>query len=280
MKESVSLTPLTDEEKTRPYAKYYYRQPAPVPGDVQSALAAGPIDPSEALAFEKINDLLGPGYHAKENGYCFMPDGSCYVAVLTRMPGVTGDMLDWWFSWHALEDLRYKIWYPGSHTETGVNDPGRLKNKSLPFRERYWHTTHYPVEDVGIGKEKLSIKFLPPEEFGFDTARFETANVSTAICTRVGSENKKADHTDMCHLVRQVEGGVEMRSRFWIGRRIKVRMFSNGSLVNRLANTGFIRKMVIPRRTPYQMARHCAQEYNNLAQILPDLYREFGDECI
>jgi predicted ATPase len=159
-----------------------------------------------------------------------------------------------------------------------VNDPGRLKNTSLPFPERYWHTTHYPIEDIGIGKETLSIKFIPPEEFGFDTARFAAANVITAICTRVGSENKKADHTDMCHFVRQVEGGVEMRSRFWIGRRINVRMFSDRSPVNLLANIRFIRKMVIPRNTPYQMARHCAQEYNNLAQILPDLYRKFRDE--
>jgi hypothetical protein len=189
-------------------------------------------------------------------------------------------MLDWWFSWHALEDLRYKIWYPGSHAGTGVNDPERLKNKSLPLRERYWNTTHYPIEDVGIGREKLAIQFMPPEEFGFDTARFKAANVSTAICTRVGSENKKADHTDMCHFVRKVEGGVEMRSRFWIGRRIKVRMFAGRSPVNRIANTGFIRRMVIPRNTPWQMSRHCAQEYNNLAQILPDLYREFGDECV
>jgi hypothetical protein len=25
------------------------------------------------------------------------------------MQGVTGEMLDWWFWWHALESLRYKI---------------------------------------------------------------------------------------------------------------------------------------------------------------------------
>ncbi len=280
MKKTRPLPDLTDEEKTKPYAKYYYRQLAPIPGDVQSAIDAGPIDPSQALAFEKINDLLEPGYHAKENGYCFMPDGSCYVAVLTRMRGVTGEMIDWWFSWHAQESLRYKIWYPGAHAGTGVNDLDRLQNKSLPFRERYWHTTHYPVEDVGIGQEKLSITFMPPEEFGFDTTRFKAANVRTAICTRAGSENKKADHTDMCHFVRQVAGGVEMRSRFWIGRRIKVRMFSDRSPVNRIANTGYIRKIVIPRNTPCQMSLHCAQEYNNLAQILPDLYREFGEESM
>ncbi|MEW6078455.1 MAG: hypothetical protein AB1724_11630 [Thermodesulfobacteriota bacterium] len=41
--------------------------------------------------------------------------------------------------------------------------------------------------------------------------------------------------------------------------------------------SGFNKQLVIPRNTPYQMALHCAQEYNHLAQILPDLYREFGE---
>lgn len=276
MKKSVSLPPLTADERTKPYADYYYRQPAPIPEDVKSALATGPIDPSEALTFENINDLLKPGYHSKETGYCFMPDGSAYVAVLTPMPGVTGDMIDWWFSWHAQEDLRYKIWFPGAHAGTSVKNPERLKNKALSLRERYY-TTHYPIENVGIGQETLSIKFMPPEEFGFETTHFKAADVSTAICTRVGSESKKADHTDMCHFVRQIKAGVEMRSRFWIGRRLKVRMFSDQSSVNRLANTRLIRNIVIPRKTPYQMALHCTQEYNNLAQILPDLYREYGE---
>lgn len=147
-----------------------------------SALTAGPIDPSDALPFDEKNDLLKPGYLAKENGYCFLTDGSCYVAVLTRMPGVTGDMLDWWFSWHAQESLRYKIWYPGAHAGTSVS--------------------------------------------------------------------------------------------------ISVRLFSDTSPVNRLTNTRFIRKVVIPQSTPRQMSLHCAQEYHNLAQILPFLYQEFGDECL
>lgn len=48
------LEELTPEEKTRPYAKYYYQQPAPPAPD--------------------------PGYHEVEIGYCVMPDGSGYVA--------------------------------------------------------------------------------------------------------------------------------------------------------------------------------------------------------
>ena len=32
------------------------------------------------------------------------------------MPGVTSEMLDWWFPWHSVgSDLRYKIWDPEDH---------------------------------------------------------------------------------------------------------------------------------------------------------------------
>ncbi|MBN1653395.1 MAG: hydrolase [Deltaproteobacteria bacterium] len=269
-------TDLTAEEKTRPYARYFYKKLAPVPEETMRAIQAGPMNPRDALAFERLNDLLDPGYHAVETGYCRMPDNSCYVAVLTMMPEVTAEMIDWWFWWHALESLRYKIWYPGSHAGVSVENREQLENPLLSARERYWNNTQYPVEDVGIGPEIFSITFIPPEDIGFDVSRFVEAHVATAICAVVGSVTKKVRHTRMCHLVRRTSNGVEMRSRFWIGGNIKLDMFSQKSVVNRVANTKLIRKLTIPNATPYQMALHCAREYSNLAEILPELYRDWA----
>jgi hypothetical protein len=146
----------------------------------------------------------------------------------------------------------------------------------LSARERYWNNPHYPVEDIGIGMEKLSITFMPPEDVGFDIARFAEAGIATAICTRVGSVAKHSLHTDMCHVVRTTADGVEMRSRFWIGRNLRFTPLSERSPIQRLINTKFFRKIVIPADTPAQMAHHCAQEYSNLAAILPELYRDYG----
>jgi hypothetical protein len=274
MKKDRYQTGLTDAEKEKPYAEYFYRPPARIADDVMQALRL--MDPQDTLPFERKNDLLAPGYHKCETGYCWMPDGSCYVAVLTRMPGVTGDMLDWWFWWHALEDLRYKIWFPGAHVAISAKDPGQLRNTALSARERYWNNPHYPVEDIGIGMEKLSITFMPPEDVGFDIASFAEAGIATAICTRVGSVTKHSLHTDMCHVVRTTADGVEMRSRFWIGRNLRFTPLSERSPIQRLINTKFFRKIVIPADTPAQMAHHCAQEYSNLAAILPELYRNYG----
>jgi hypothetical protein len=276
MSRNIQPPALTEEELKRDYAGMLDRPLAAVPEDIMAAIKAAPIDPSDALPFEEKNRLLDPGYLPFETGYCRMPDGSCYVAVLTHMPGVTGDMIDWWFAWHGLEGLRYRIWYPGAHFGSSVSDRTRVMDESRPYRDRYLHVTHYVTEDIGIGPDLLSIKFLPPSDFGFDTVRFKKAQVATAICTRVGSVSKGAEHTDMCHVVRNVKGGVEMRSRFWIGRNMKVKMFSEKSLVNRVANTRAMRLTMIPRDTPYRMALHCAREYNNLAEILPALFKKYS----
>jgi isopenicillin N synthase-like dioxygenase len=37
-----------------------------------------------------------------------------YVAALTDMPNVTGEMIDWWFAWHDT-DQAYTLWHPRDH---------------------------------------------------------------------------------------------------------------------------------------------------------------------
>ena len=51
---------LTDEEKSKPYAKYFDRAPATPPKEALAVMAQ-PIDPSKALMPENLNDLLNPG---------------------------------------------------------------------------------------------------------------------------------------------------------------------------------------------------------------------------
>jgi hypothetical protein len=275
------ITPkLNGSEKQEPYVKWHDRIPAKVPPEVINNIKKSPYPNAKALPFEKINDLLHPGYLPLENGYCHMPDGSVFVAVLTEMPNVTGDMLDWWFWWHPINSRRYKIWYPGSHF--GVNldlDIDEYRKRKGPYASRYWGTINYPVEDIGVGRETLSIKFVPPVDFGFDEFRFAEANVATAICGIVGSVSKKlAQHTYMCHFVRKKDKGVEIRSRFWIGHTVLKSGFSENSLLNRLINTKTAKKLLLPKKVGIAMAMHCAQEYNNLAEILPELFDTYRDK--
>jgi len=264
---------LTGAEKQLPYATYYDREPADIPASVLSAIQNGTYSYRQALLFENINDLLNPGYLPLEDGYCRMPDGSFFVAVRTEFLDVTKEMLDWWFWWHSQEPLRYRIWYPECHFDISV-EGAQETSRNKP---QYSHTTHFPVEDVGLGKEKLSIHFLPPDEFGFDISRFEEANIATVICGVVGSVTHHIkQHTSMCHLVRKLSTGLEMRSRFWVGHTLRFNGILGAPILKNIVNTRLFRQLVLPPKTGLSMAMHCAQEYNNLAKLLPELYAAYG----
>ena len=142
---------LTAAERALPYAKFYDLPITPIPEEKLAVLAAGPIDPSLALKIEDRNDLFKPGYLPCEIGYCVMPNGTGFLANRTEMPGVTPEMFEWWFAWHSLEDLRYRIWDPEDHYYARQQMREKTLDQSLPMRERTWGTVHHVLEDIGPG---------------------------------------------------------------------------------------------------------------------------------
>lgn len=263
---------LSELEKKLPYADFYDRPSAEIPSSVLHSIQNESHDNDDALLIEDINELLNPGYLAMENGHCRMPNGSFFVAVRTEFKDVTAEMINWWFDWHPREPLRYKIWFPECHYDISF-DAGERKSPDDPL---FWNTTHYPVEDIGLGSEKISIHFLPPADFGFNTAEFDKASIETVICGNVGSvANSIKQIVRMCHLVRKTDDGLEMRSRFWMGDNILLPQFFGSSLIEKVINTKIVRKRLLPSQTGEKMAMHCAQEYNNLAKILPELYQSY-----
>lgn len=256
---------LTDEEKLMPEAKYWSTEFVPVPDELMDALAAGPVAPETALAMEDMDQLLEPGYLEMENGYAILDDNSAYVAVRTDLPGATGDMIRWWFAWHALKDVRYKIWCPGDHYAISVRDPERLADESLSFGRRFYFNPHFPVEDVGQGAMNLRIRFVAPEQFGFDSAALKKADVEAVVCGMVGFTfgGVTVEHTCMCHVFRKKGDGLEIRSRFWLGKKLDMPK---------------IRKFIITEDLAMDMGLHCSKEYNHLAGFLPEIYREFNGQ--
>ncbi len=181
------------------------------------------------------------------------------------MPKVSVEMLYWWFRWHAEDPVRYQIWYPGMHFHVQSDETG---------------FTHYVVEDVGTGKQKLVIRFMTPAEFGFSEEKLRKIDFSrnAIICARVGTLIPKhvVWHTWMCHFARTADEGVELRSRFWIGWDMSV----SGPLALILTPlVRRLRKRIIPKDIGKHMFHHCAQEYHHLAEILPEVFEEFGDEA-
>lgn len=245
----------------------------PVPAATSVALESGPIDAADALPEGEIDRLLDPAPLDVEVGYCFMPDGVGYVAMRVEMPEVTGEMVDWWFDWHPDDPLRYRIWHPPAHVDNSVERPAARGEKP------YWFTTHHPVEDVGLGVDHLRIDFVPPEQVGFAAGALDQPGVAAIVCGFAGDDRKRARHTRMTHvwLDDPATGGTVLRSRFWIGsvlRPYAPKPFASAAagVINRKA----FRRALVPRRAPQVLARHCAEEYTNLASLLPELYAEFS----
>jgi len=261
---------LRADEEALPYAGLLNKDMAPIPQADLAAVNAGPIDPADALPITESSRIMEPGDLRAETGFCVLPDGCGYAATKVFMPGVTPTMLDWWFNWHPLESLRYAIWCPVAHEGISAETPEAHKDASgVALEERNYGRSHFPVEGFVLeGASRLRIWFRRPEEIGLDSERFTEPNISRCYAATVTAKQGPAriPINIFMHAVRQVDGGVEYRSRYWLGRTIDAR----GRIVKS--------RVRLPRSTVYSMARcnciHSLIEYNNLASILPALYDE------
>jgi len=177
---------LTAEEKALSYSKYYYMEMAKPDQAILDRVLQGPIDPKDALRREDANDLLNPGYLASEFGYCVMPDGAGYISTIVKMPGVTPEMLEWFFWWQALHPLRWKICHPDDHFDglpVSDEERKRLLDPNIPLRERNWGVPRRHRQYTGDTLIEGKGAFQSPEEFDFDMTRFKPPNVATALCS-------------------------------------------------------------------------------------------------
>ena len=267
---SMERRELTDEEKALPYAKYYYKDMAPIPEEDLAAVNAGPIDPKDALPVSEAARLLDDGYLPVENGFCVMPDGTGFAATKVFMPGVTTEMIDWWFNWHPLVGLRYAIWCPIAHVTVSAKTPeGHKDSSGVPLHVRNIGKIHYPVEGFDIaGAQPIEIAFYDPEVLGITKEMIDNSSMTTFEIGTCTNQTPRTPINILFHAIREVPGGIEYRSRYWLKCTIK-----DGKPVK----SGF----PIPTKSQlYYMARcnciHSLTEYNNLASILPSLYNEMG----
>ena len=200
----------------KPYARYWNPVMQPLQEQVGQALLHGPEASELGFGIERADVLVEPGYLPLENRTAKLPSGEIFVAVLTKMPGVTGAMFEWWMGWHYMEHQRYKLWHPRAHIANGTkemkgDDPG------LSDREKYM-TTHYVTEYVGNTKQDITISFLDPREYFSTTSVFAANGITATICGTVALQRAPITIGRLIHQIREVEGGSEMRSRFWLGK--------------------------------------------------------------
>jgi len=264
--------PLTEEEKKNPISKYYTEQITPPNPELMGILLSGPMNPEDSIKPEEARKLLAPGYMKTETGYCIMDNRCGYLCVNNRFPGLTLDMIKWWFAWHPLESLRYKIWNPYCHPYAAIADCDREKimDMSVPIEDKIADVVHFVVENIGAGMQDIVIHFEKPECFGFTKEELKEAH-SYAIGGYGLVENREGEKGKlpviMLHYFREIEGGVETRTRFWMGYRIV-----KGHPVCVLPEG-----VTVPIEAPMGLAMHNVEEFGHLASFLPRIYAEFGE---
>lgn len=252
---------ITEEEKKLPYAKYFYREMAPIPEEKVRIAEGEALAHSDALPFEKRNDFISGKDAGNEMGFCIMENGTAYVANATFMPGVTPAMFDWWFGWHCVgDDLRYKIWDKEDHYHARADKPDYVLDPSVPDSQKTWGVNHQIKEDIGLGPEEIFLQFKCPSDLGYDLSQVGTENCAAMVCA-VGKGNTPALMTHICN---EVDGGIVFRSRFWIGYGLV-----NGELLKVLPDD-----VTIPEAVPRALYSHNIKEYSNLASFLADIYKE------
>ena len=255
-----------------PFGRYFRPELDPLRSTVVDALHLGAQSPELVGGLDTAPSLLDDGYQPVETGFALGPDGSARVAVLTPMPGVSPEMWDWWFGWHGCDPRRYKLWHPKAHLWAAWNDGPDGDRRG---RDRYVGRTSFVDEYLGSMLAQAAIRFVRPSEVGLDEATLGDPTARTAVCARLGSSKFPVDIGWLVHHVRRVDGGSEMRSRFWMGGpHLRLRSTTPGVPKEVPA---VIRKVLRPTaRSATDLLVHCAQEMAHLASFLPDLHAEFG----
>lgn len=226
-----------------------------IPADIQEKLNHPNIT---LTAYENKNDVLTDSALQQEVGFEQFPDGSWLVSMVCPMPGITHEMIDWWFWWHTQEDLQYQVWFPGSHSKNSYakKDRAYFEQETQPA---FQPNSQFPVEEIGGMSMPLRIDFVTPEQFGFSKEAMEKGSIATIVCGHVSAFGGMIPHTEMAHIFRQTGDGLFMCSRFWLGKTMHP----------------LLRKFMMTETMARGMAEHCCIEYRNLAGILPGLYREY-----
>ena len=208
--------------------------------------------------FAQKNDILTKTDLQREVGFARFENGSYLVSMTCPMPGVSPEMVRWWFWWHAQRSLRYRVWFPGEHY--GISTA--RKNRAYfaaPALPEFQPNTHYPIERIGKLILPLKIAFVSPEDFGFSPGLMRENGIPLIVCGHVGAVYGMVEHTEMAHIFKRTDEGLTLISRFWLGQTLK---------------NPLLRKAMLTDATARGMAAHCCVEYRSLAGILPELYGE------
>lgn len=273
--EFYDIPELTEAERRLPVSKYYYNFPLHRPGPLyRQLLSAGPMDPADTLPLERWTELFYPsGYEKVEYGYCMLSDGTGYIANYSVLPdSVTPEMRMWYVRWinihsknlpNGAGNIRYKLWNPVDHVDHGLVDGDYKKGI-------------YTLESLDMGrggKAHRSVRHnFDVRDYGLAEARYqELVRSGAAITACWESFDVPGSHLVLSVTRKCPFGGVETRSREWIGYRAE-----NGRFVRDYETPEFM----LCEQYLRDVQIHNTVEQQHLATFLPQLYAEYKDKPV
>ena len=252
-----------------------FRRPmaSTIPARVEDAIAAGVRDrPNYTLRdAAKVLDIDAGGDGLQDDIFR-TSDGRLVVACLTEMPGVSSQMWDWWFAWHSYTSERYRLWHPKAHLEASLKHDRR---DASSLRDGYVGNVSFVDEYIGPELQRLEIRFVEPASMGLDQARID--DIGVAICARTALRKERLAAGWLVHLVEDTSDGSRMHSRFILGDASS-EVPVVGPLLTKVVNRPQLRRRLLRDEAAPALLRHCSEEMNHLAAILPELYAQFGPE--
>lgn len=263
----------------KPYARFFS-------GDMQVPLSAvqllqrGPLPLEQTLtpSVDDINRLLDPDYRSAEAGYALLSGPMAYVQSRKFFPGCSARMFEWWFLWHPLEAERYMLWFPYAHVKNPCLNAHKLCDDGCCFTERLYGNSFCATEYVGSRLMDLKIDFREPSELGLDPALYREAKIDGSVSALMSlAQEPDVPVSLMVHLFKEMEEGMWLTSRYWVGAHPSMARFPGAERAESLL-AGLGLDAAGLEELAFEFAVHDLCEFNHLASFLPELYREFSGQ--
>ena len=155
---------------SKPYADFLNPKLSPLPDHIRDALDRGPVAEPRLPPVQAAAQSLFGAAPVLEDGFALTADGAMHVAARTDMPGVTPEMIDWWFGWHSDGPERYKLWHPNAHVYAAWSAPPPAGTRG---RARYVGQTSIVDEYIGSNLIRAAIQFVQPRVLGLADASLD-----------------------------------------------------------------------------------------------------------
>lgn len=198
--------------------------------------------------FSDINTLLAPAsvQLENENAWCSFPDGQGFVASRSHWPGVTGEMASWWMWWHSGESERYSLWHPWAHTSVSSTFSEFFNDPNYTNQQKLVGSVHHVVEIIGELSQDIQIHWKRPNYFGLDESKFDENGIVASACGEIYVAGPLLKAVDMIHLWYKTEGGLELRSRYFMANHVQARLpLLNKLPIDKIGNWLGIKKFIV-----------------------------------